>query len=46
VPDVAVEPRPDDGYLWGLAISPDGTTLLYDRAVHFRANLWMLENYR
>jgi Tol biopolymer transport system component/DNA-binding winged helix-turn-helix (wHTH) protein len=46
VPDIAAEPTPDDGYLWDLAISPDGTTLLYDRAVHFRANLWMLENYR
>jgi DNA-binding winged helix-turn-helix (wHTH) protein len=33
--------------LWpDLAISPDGTSLLYDRPVNFHANLWMLENFR
>jgi hypothetical protein len=42
----AVVPDVDTAYLWDLAISPDGTSLLYDRYVNFRANLWMLENFR
>ena len=47
VPDVsAAVPGAETAYLWHVAISPDGTTLLYDRLVHWRANLWMLENYR
>ena len=47
VPDVsATVPGAEAAYLWHVAISPDGTTLLYDRLVNWRANLWMLENYR
>ena len=46
VPDVTLVLAGERAYLWDLAISPDGTTLLYDRAVHLRANLWMLENFR
>ena len=47
VPDVsAAVSGAETAYLWHVAISPDGTTLLYDRLVHWRANLWMLENYR
>jgi Tol biopolymer transport system component len=42
----AVVPDVENAYLWDLAISPDGTSLLYDRFVNFRANLWMLENFR
>lgn len=32
--------------LWNPAISPDGTSLLFDRWVSLRANLWLLENFR
>jgi Tol biopolymer transport system component/DNA-binding winged helix-turn-helix (wHTH) protein len=46
VPDVALFLEGERAYLWDLAISPDGTTLLFDRAVRLRANLWMLENFR
>ena len=47
VPDVSASvPGAEAAYLWHVAISPDGTTLLYDRLVNWRANLWMLENYR
>jgi Tol biopolymer transport system component len=46
VPDVSLVPNAESAYLWDLAISPDGTSLLYDRPVNFHANLWMLENFR
>ncbi len=42
----AVVPDAENAFFWDLAISPDGTTLLYDRFVNFRSNLWMLENFR
>jgi dipeptidyl aminopeptidase/acylaminoacyl peptidase len=41
----AVVADAENAFLWDLAISPDGTSLLYDR-LNFRANLWMLENFR
>jgi dipeptidyl aminopeptidase/acylaminoacyl peptidase len=46
VPDVSLVASAETAYLWDLAISPDGTSLLYDRLVNFRAHLWMLENFR
>ena len=46
VPDVSLVPNAESAYLWNLAISPDGTSLLYARPVNFHANLWMLENFR
>jgi hypothetical protein len=46
VPDVSLVPNAETAYLWDLAISPDGTSLLYDRPVNFHANLWMLEDFR
>jgi hypothetical protein len=46
VPDVSLVPNVESAYLWDLAISPDGTSLLYARPVNFHANLWMLENFR
>jgi len=41
-----VVPEAKNVHLWNPAISPDGTSLLFDRAVSFRANLWLLENFR
>jgi hypothetical protein len=41
----AVVAGAENAFLWDLAISPDGTSLLYDR-LNFRANLGMLENFR
>ena len=46
VPDVSLVPNAESTYLWNLAISPDGMSLLYDRPVNFHANLWMLEKFR
>jgi hypothetical protein len=46
VPDVSLVPNAEGAYLWDLAISPDGTSLLYHRPVNFHANLRMLENLR
>ena len=46
VPDASLVPNAESAYLWDLAISPDGASLLYDKLVNFRANLWMLENFR
>lgn len=46
VPDVSLVPNAESAYLWNLAISPDGRSLLYDTPVNFHANLWMLENFR
>jgi hypothetical protein len=40
VPELMVEHSSDP------SISPDGTTVIYNKVMNSRANLWMIDNFR
>jgi len=41
-----VVPNAKNIHVWNPAISPDGRTMLFDREVSLRANLWLVDDFR
>jgi hypothetical protein len=41
-----VVPNAKNIHVWNPAISPDGGTMLFDREVSLRANLWLVDDFR